>query len=170
MNSDGTDIHPLQETGVPAAMDMHARNMVYSPDGKQLFYQSYHPATDVTDEGCCQLWAVNADGTNQHPIEPNGVAWSGVPTVSPDGRWVSYWYVFDGPMHVKVAPTDGSKPAISTGPEMPDFAPWLWAPDSSKILLAAVAGSDTAYLLDPEGGPFTTVPWGAEMDWQRIAR
>ena len=168
MDADG-NVRPLQKPSVPATMGEHAKTMTYSPDGKQLFYQSYHPATVATDEGCCQLWAMNADGTNPHPVEPNGFAWSGVPTVSPDGRWVAYWYVGEGPEHLRVAPVDGSKPAISTGPPLQDFAPWAWSPDSSKILLSAAAGSDTAYILDPEGGPFDTVPWGAEMDWQRLA-
>jgi hypothetical protein len=68
-----------------------------------------------------------------------------------------------------VAPADGSRPAIDTGPDLPDFAPWLWAPDSSKIVMSAANGSDAAYIIDPEGGSHETVTWGAEIDWQRLA-
>ena len=169
MNDDGTDIRELLDPA-PTSIDMHAANLVYSPDGEQLFYQSYVPADERTAEGCCQLWVMNADGTNAHPIEENRAAWSGVPTVSPDGRWVAYWYVFgDEPHYVKVAPVDGSTPAVLTGPQMPDFVPWMWAPDSSTILLTPIDGSDRAYLLDPQGGPFKTVPWGGDLDWQRLA-
>ncbi len=34
------------------------------------------------------------------------------------------------------------------------------------------SGSKSAYLLDPDGGPFTTVPWqsDADLDWQRLAQ
>jgi hypothetical protein len=50
---------------------------------------------------------------------------------------------------------------------------WLWiAPDSSKILMMPLdASSSSAYLIDPEGGPFTTVPWenGVDVDWQRLS-
>ena len=43
--------------------------------------------------------------------------------------------------------------SIGTGPAMSDFFPWLWAPDSSKILMMPEDGSTpSAYLIDPEGG------------------
>ena len=31
--------------------------------------------------------------------------------------------------------------------------------------------SPNAYLLDPDGGPWTTVPWQSDLDldWQRVA-
>jgi Tol biopolymer transport system component len=148
--------------------------MVYSVDGGRLFYQSYAPAGDGFSGGCCQLSVVNADGTNPHRFEgANPAAWTGVPSVSPDGRWVSFWSVLgnSGNLQVRVAPTDGG-PSIATGPTMSDFYPWLWSPDSSKILMYLDDGSSTsAYLLDPEGGPYEQVPWesGSGIDWQRLA-
>jgi dipeptidyl aminopeptidase/acylaminoacyl peptidase len=174
MSADGSDIRPLLEPNVSLEMGNHASNLVYSPDGTRLFYQSYVPASDGIAEGCCQLWVMNADGTDPHAFEQNRNAWSGVPTVSPDGRWVSYWYVFgDQPtLQVKVAAADGRGPAITTGPVMSDFFPWMWAPDSSKILMMPEDGSTTsAYLIDPAGGPYSTVPWqsGVGLDWQRLA-
>ena len=178
MNADGTDIRPLRKPNVPLTMDQHAGNMVYSPDGAQLFYQSYVPAAGDISEGCCQLWVMNADGTDAHPFERNRTAWSGVPSVSPDGQWVSYWYVVgDAPNQVRVAAADGTGPVVATGPTaigptMSDFYPWLWAPDSSKILMMPEDGSTTsAYLIDPESGDYTTVPWesGSGLDWQRLS-
>jgi Tol biopolymer transport system component len=173
MNADGSSIRPLLGP-VPIEMDFHAANIVYSADGNRLFYQSYVPASGGVADGCCQLWVMNADGTNAQPFEPNRTAWSGVPKVSPDGRWVSYWYVFGEQQtrQVKVIAADGSGTAITTGPEMSDFFPWIWAPDSSKILMMPEDGSSTsAYLIDPAGGPYSTVPWqsGAGLDWQRLA-
>jgi hypothetical protein len=87
---------------------------------------------------------------------------------------VSYWSVLgnSGNLQVRVAPADGSRPSIATGPAMGDFYPWLWSPDSSKILLYLNDGSSrSAYLLDPEGGPYEQVPWesGSGIDWQRLA-
>jgi hypothetical protein len=137
----------------------------------RLILRSWEGQTD----GCCQLWVVNANGTNPHRFESVGeAAWTGLPSVSPDGRWVSYWSVLgnSGNLQIRVAPADGSGPSIATGPTMTDFYPWLWAPDSSKMLMFLEDGSSTsAYLLDPEGGPYEQVPWtsGSGIDWQRLA-
>ena len=174
MNADGTNIQPLLDPA-PLEMDNHANNMTYSADGEQLFYQSYVPGPFDQDGGCCQLWVMNADGTDAHVFESvKEAAWTGVPTVSPDGRWVSYWSVLgsSGKQQIWVAPADGSGPAIGTGPALSDFFPWAWAPDSSKILMMPGDGSSTsAYLIDPEGGVGATVPFesGSSLDWQRLA-
>jgi len=175
VKADGSGRRQILEPEVPLDMDMHAANMVYSPDGKRLFYQSFSDAGDGFSGGCCQLWVVNADGTNPHRFEsavPS--AWTGVPTVSPNGRWIAYWSVLgnSGNQQIRVAPADGSGPAIGTGPAMSDFFSWVWSPDSSKILMYPEDGStNSAYLLDPEGGPYEQVPWesGSGLDWQRLA-
>ena len=176
VNADGTGApRTLLEPNVSLDMGNHALNMVYSADGKRLFYQSYTQATDGRTEGCCQLWVMNADGSDPHAFQSvNEGAWTGVPTVSPDGRWVSYWSVLgnSGRQQIRVAPADGSGPAIGTGPALSDFFPWQWAPDSSKILIMPDDGSTTsAYLVDPKGGDWSTVPFesGASLDWQRLA-
>ena len=174
MNADGTNIQPLLD---PAPLDMgnHALNMVYSADGERLFYQSYVGGSFDQDGGCCQLWVMNADGTDAHAFESvKQAAWSGVPTVSPDGRWVSYWSVLGstGKQQIWIAPADGSGPAIGVGPAMSEFFPWSWAPNSSKILMMPGDDSTTsAYLIDPESGESATVPFesGASLDWQRLA-
>jgi hypothetical protein len=55
---------------------------------------------------------------------------------------------------------------------MTGTARWVWAPDSTKILMMPdEGGNGSAYLLDPAGGPWTSVPWTSDldMDWQRLA-
>jgi Tol biopolymer transport system component len=175
VQADGSGYRPILEPDVPLDMDFHALNMAYSPDGERLFYQSYSRSWDGQTDGCCQLWVVNADGTNPQRFESVGeAAWTGLPTVSPDGRWVSYWSVLgnSGNLQIRVAPADGSGASIATGPTMSEFYPWIWSPDSSKILMFLEDGSSTsAYLIDPEGGPYEQVPWksGSGIDWQRLA-
>ena len=175
INADGTGTPTtILEPNVPLDMGNHALNMVYSPDGSRLYYQSYTETNSAGSPGCCHLWVVNADGTGAQPFESNGMAWSGVPSVSPDGRWVSYWYVGDDAptQQIRVAAADGSGTVIATGPAMSDFFPWSWSPDSSKLLMMPSDGSTTSpYLIDPAGGSWSTARWesGFSLDWQRLA-
>ena len=175
IKADGSGPRTILEPTVPLDMGLHATNMVFSPDGARLFYQGYAPEGDGFSGGCCQLRVVNADGTNDHRFAAAvPQAWTGVPTVSPDGRWVAYWSVLGstGNQQIRVAPADESGPSVGTGPAMSDFFPWAWSPDSSKIFMFPGDGSSTsAYLIDPEGGDWTTVPFesGTELDWQRLA-
>ena len=172
MNADGTNVHALQQPSVPEDMGLHAQVMAYTPDGKRLFYQSYAKGlSDDGSDGCCQLWVMNADGSDAHRFRGDVGAWAGIPTVSPDGKWVAFWGgVTNGRPVVHVAAADGTGPIIETGPPNPGVAPWAWSPDSSKILLTPAQESGQAFLLDPAGGDYTTVPWGsAELDWQRLA-
>jgi len=117
-------------------------------------------------------WVVNADGSDPHEFVPNeGTAWDGQPAVSPDGSRVAFWHTA-GTAQVAVVRADGTGPVITTGPELPGTAHWVSAPDSSKILMFPNDDSSpSAYLLDPDGGPWTTVPWQSDgdLDWQRVA-
>ena len=94
--------------------------------------------------------------------------------MSPDGSRVAYWHNYDAATRqISVARTDETGPVIRTGPRLPGTAHWVWSPDSTKILLYPNDhSSSAAYLLDPDGGPYTTVPWqsDADIDWQRIAK
>ena len=78
-----------------------------------------------------------------------------------------------GPAHgVAVVRADGTGPVIDTGPPLSGTARWVWAPDSSKILMVPNdEGTVKAYLLDPNGGPWTMVPSESDLniDWQRVA-
>ena len=73
---------------------------------------------------------------------------------------------------VSVVRVDGTGPIIPTGPELTGTVHRVWSPDSTKILMMPDDGSSpSALLLDPEGGPWTTVPWQSDLDldWQRLA-
>jgi Tol biopolymer transport system component len=169
MDADGSNRRTLAEPTVPAEMDRSFSGATYTADGSQILYQR------GDEDGCCQLWVMNADGSDPHPFVPENVpAWSGQAVPSPDGTRIAYWWnPNDGPDHgVAVVRADRTGPLIDTGPRLSGTAHWIWAPDSSKILMVPnEEGTVKAYLLDPDGGPWTTVPWESDLDidWQRIA-
>ncbi|MFI5042726.1 MAG: TolB family protein, partial [Acidimicrobiales bacterium] len=170
MKADGTDIHQLVKTSTPADYDEELNSATYSADGSRIFYQRWFPDS-------IQLWAMNADGTDQHRFDTQvAPAWSGRAVLSPDGRWIAYWHVFEdgrATQRVSVVPSDGTGPLIQTGPELKGTTNFNWAPDSSKILMVTSDAADSPgyYLLDPAGGPWTKVAWQATSvpDWQRLA-
>jgi hypothetical protein len=171
-----TAVRYLVEPTVPGAVDQAFRNFSYTPDGRRLFYQ--HGSADGNrygpDDDCCRLWVMNADGTDQREFRDLGRAWDGMPSVSPDGAWVAYWHQLNAgsPLRITVAPANGSGPVVETGPRLENVGQWLWAPDSSKLLVFPNGvASGQAFLVDPAGGAWTTVPWesAAEFDWQRTA-
>ncbi len=164
MDPDGTNVRPLAETA-PGQMDMSFSAATYSADGSRIFYEH------GDETGCCRLWVATADGRDPREFLPRGEAWDGVAVPSPDGTWIAYWHVTDVG-HITVVWADGTGPVIETGPTLSGTANWIWAPDSSKILMFPNDGSDgKAYLLDPNGGPWTTLAWEstADIDWQRLA-
>ena len=170
MDADGTNTRTLIEPTIGAEVDQNLNAATYSADGSRIFYQRWFPES-------IQLWVMNADGTDQHRFDAQvAPAWSGLPAVSPDGRWVAYWHVFEdgrATQRVSVVRADGTGPVIQTGPELTGTAAWGWAPDSSKILMVPNDGADGPrhYLLDPAGGSWTTTAWqtSAKPDWQRLA-
>ena len=147
MNADGTNIRPLIAPTMDQSMDQHLNGLAYTADGARILYQHGVDATADAEGGCCELWTMNADGTDQHRFDPQaepgqagvpGTSWGGGASVSPDGRWVAYWHVFaDQPtQRVSVVRADGTGPVIQTGPELDGTAWWTWSPDSTKILLS----------------------------------
>lgn len=172
MNADGSGQRNLVRSEFDQGMDLDLGGAVYSADGSRVFYQRAGTAPNP-DDGCCRLWVMNADGTDAHEfVSPTGRAWDGQPAVSPDGSRIAFWRAADATNAISVVRADGTGPVIETGPELTGTARFIWAPDSSRILMYPADGSSSsAYLLDPEGGPWTTVPWSSDpdLDWQRIA-
>jgi Tol biopolymer transport system component len=174
MNADGSNVRRLAE---PAVADdtLDLTSATYTPDGKRIFYNRWTSDASAGDPGCCQLFVMNADGSDQHRFILNpGTAWDGDAKVSPDGTWIAFWHHGnEAPNHgVFVIRADGTGPLIETGPPISGTAHWVWAPDSSKILMYMNDLSNSpAYVLDPEGGEWTTTPWNQDndIDWQRLA-
>ena len=52
---------------------------------------------------------------------------------------------------------------ILTGPQVAG-AQFIWAPDSSRILMYP-DGGPSAYLVRPEGGDYTSIPGNRTISW-----
>jgi Tol biopolymer transport system component len=172
MNADGTNVRTVAEPATTGdTLDL--TGAAYSADGSRIFYNRWTSDASLGSEGCCQLFVMNADGSDQHQFIPNaGEAWDGQAAVSPDGTRIAFWHN-DKPTHgVSVIRADGTGPVIETGPALASTAHWVWSPDSSKILMYPNENPTlSVYLLDPDGGPWTTVAWQSDgdLDWQRVA-
>jgi Tol biopolymer transport system component len=175
MNADGSDKRLLVEPAVDSSVgDLDLINPTYSADGSRIFYNRWTGGPTQAAGGCCKLWVANADGSNQYQFVYAGAAWDGDASVSPDGKWVVFHHEpNDSPPHgVFFKHADGTGELIESGPPVTSTALFVWAPDSSKVLMFPLQNSDEpAYLLDPEGGPWVATKWRQEndLDWQRLA-
>ena len=177
MNADGTNVRQLL---APADLgDLHLGSVSYSVDGTRIIYQrafteAEAAASPFPDNQCCKLWVMNADGTGAHEFTSSTTpSWDGLVNTSPDGRWVALWHVTEQ-AHVGVMRADGTGPITDISPALDGNAGFGWAPDSTKVLMAPAddVGGTISYLLDPAGGPWTTIPWRVpadSVDWQRLA-
>jgi Tol biopolymer transport system component len=169
MQPDGTGVTRLTAAKVAGFPDQDLNFATYTPDGARILFNRYEPTA-----GMIQLWVMNADGTDQRVFshDPDAI-WEGEPSVSPDGRLVAMWRVYDeASPRISIIRSDGVGPAIQTGPVIPETAHYAWAPDSSALLMIRNSGDGRRQLLlDPTGGPWTTPAWdsASEPDWQRKA-
>ncbi len=108
---DGANLHSVTATVFASP--------IWSSDGQQIFFVK-DPA------GAGQLFVMNANGTNQHPLETNP-AIDLEPNPSPDGRKIAWSSKRDGNFEIYVANSDGSNPVRVTNNSRPDTRP-RWRP------------------------------------------
>ena len=130
----------------------------WSPDGTQIVFVS---ARD--DPENVQLYIMNADGSEQRPLQPFEAADSWAPSWSPDGQRIVYQTNRDGNFEIYVINVDGTGRTnlINDVPD-PDF-PDLplpndgmpdWSPDGSKIVFVSDRGraDREIWIMDADGG------------------
>jgi TolB protein len=112
----------------------------WSPDDQQIVY--IH-ADDYVNEVAinAQVWIMNADGSNQHPLTSDGPTKDQVPNWSPDGTSIAYASGKVGDEGIWIMKSDGSDPLQLSGcqaadespcPDGSDFGP-VWSPDGTRI-------------------------------------
>ena len=112
----------------------------WSPDDKHIVY--IHSDDTVNEVGVNQqVWVMNADGSDQHPLTTGDAPKDQVPNWSPDGESIVYSSGSLSNEGIWVMKSDGSAnlqlSGCTSGEESPcaagdDFGP-VWSPDGTRI-------------------------------------
>jgi len=119
---------------------------VWSPDGTKVVF--IH-ADDFNDDGPVneQVWVMDADGGNPHPLTSEDTPHDQVPDWSPDGSKIAY--AAGDPGDVLVMDADGSDQHTVIGGPTDDFGP-AWSPDGQQV--AFIRFDDrTVYVASADG-------------------
>ncbi len=135
----------------------------WSPDDEVIIY--IHTDDYVNDTAVnSQVWVMDADGSNQHPLTTDSPLKDQVPNWSPDGMSIVYASGEGVAEGIWVMNWDGSDPHQLSGcapddespcPEGEDFGP-VWSPDGTQIaFLRSFQGLGTndrpVYVMNADG-------------------
>jgi TolB protein len=133
----------VQLTTCPAAYpNCFSSYPVWSPDGSKIAF-SHADGFDANDFPLNeQIYVMNADGTNPHPITTGPAPKDQVPDWSPDGSKISFTVGYPGDGGIWTINADGSGAVQLTGCTAGDPSPcptgddWgtAWSPDGRKIV------------------------------------
>ena len=172
MNADGTNVRTLVAADEPGRRRRGPqRRRPYSADGSRIVLPALVPGLDpvVGDErrrlrsARVLPRAGSGLGRRRHPV----ARW-------PMGRVLARHPGRDGrPSASRSFEPTGPARSVPTGPDLlGNCATSTGRPDSTKILHDPEQREQpVGILLDPAGGPWTTVPWRSDVDidWQRLA-
>jgi dipeptidyl aminopeptidase/acylaminoacyl peptidase len=127
----------------------------WSPDGKSIiFVKVATPYTGDADQSSIQV--IDADSGAMRAVTGRAHNES-QPVISPDGRWVSYWYPHQGQTkfgnEIYVAPFSGGEGRGITGPLDRNVMRAIWTSDSKAMIVSANDHTGVGVWLQPVDGP-----------------
>jgi len=137
MNADGTHAHQLT-----VGSGSFPR---YSPDGKEIAYQSYADS---------EIHVMKADGSSDHAITSNAFS-DGFPDWSPDGKKIAFMSDRSGSAQAWVMEADGSHPVqVTTVPASGAMGAPEFSPNGKKI---ADWDSNNSFVVNLDGTKYHVV-------------
>lgn len=119
-----------------------------SPDGKKIAFMSDR-------SGSLEIWTMNRDGSSPEKLTDLGNC--GSPRWSPDGRWIAFDAVVDGPPAIFVVAADGGPAQKVVANEWESMVP-SWSNDGKWIYFASHrSGDDQVWRVPFGGGPAVQV-------------
>ena len=127
----------------------------WSPDGKSIiFVKVATPYTGDSDQSTIQI--IDAESGTMRALTSRLKSES-QPVISPDGRYVSYWYPRDGNgknvNEIYVAPFTGGEGRSVTGPLDRNVMRAIWSADSKALVVSSNDGTGVGVWLQPVDGP-----------------
>jgi Tol biopolymer transport system component len=157
VNADGTDLRRLTDS------PWREFDPSLSPDGRLIAYRS-------EPHDLPELWVMNADGSGQHQLTPDG----GFPDWSPDGSMLAY-APGGGPTgksSIAIMNPDGSGQRSLPGTDYGELP--SWSPDGKRIAFSNnLAGSPRMYIVDIDGSgvvDLSSAGEGGKVAWSPDGR